>query len=376
MATGAAGRAMSATTRLRRGSIRSSRPPEAGAPAPTSAPQATQTVSRVALTEIDPASGPPSGILATTLLLSGRSPTGRPGRPPAPRRRPPRRPRRPGRSRSRHRDLGRDRVGGRVDAGDLVAAGHPEATGARGHAVGEAAGRDGGHHRRRLRRRDGIRARRSSPAPSAPWRCGVARRPPGPSPPARPPRPARGSRPATDAAARHGAGRRRGPRWLGGWPARRRPRGRPARPVPMSPRPPPGSRATAERSPRERPAAAARAGQPHPTRAARPGPRRAPRRFRAGWARPRRRGPAGRAGRRRPAVRREVTGVGGRGPREARGGAARRHPAGLVARPCRSPSRPCQAPSSSWRRTRDTASPSPTVRITESSRSSAAMRRA
>ena len=36
-------------------------------------------MSRVALTEIEPASGPPSGILATTLLLSGSIPHSAPG---------------------------------------------------------------------------------------------------------------------------------------------------------------------------------------------------------------------------------------------------------------------------------------------------------
>ena len=36
-------------------------------------------MSRVALTEIDPASGPPSGILATTLLCSGSIPHRAPG---------------------------------------------------------------------------------------------------------------------------------------------------------------------------------------------------------------------------------------------------------------------------------------------------------
>ena len=71
----------------------------------------------------------------------------------------------------------------------------------------------------------------------------------------------------------------------------------------------------------------------------------------------------------------EVTGAGGHGPRGSRGGAARRRLAGLVARPCGSPSRAGQASSSSWRRIRDTASPSPTVRITESSRSSPAIPR-
>ena len=109
-----------------------------------------------------------------------------------------------------------------------------------------------------------------------------------------------------------------------------------------------------------------------------PGPSRAalPARTLLASSRPRRRGPVGWAGRRRPRVSWEVTGVGGHGPRGSRGGAARRRLAGLVARPCRSPSRAGQASSSSWRRIRDTASPSPTVRITESSRSSPAMPRA
>ena len=141
---------MSATTRLRRGSIRSSRPPRAGGR--RCPPRRRRRPDRVAGRAHRDRPGEPAlgGILATTLLLSGRSPTERPGRPPAPRRRPPRRPRRPGRSRSRPGPWPRP-CRWRIDAGDLVAAGHPETTGARDHPVGEAAGRDGGHLHRRGR---------------------------------------------------------------------------------------------------------------------------------------------------------------------------------------------------------------------------------
>src|ERR687897_3526426 len=79
MATGLAFRAMSATTRLRRTSTRSSRPPEVEAPVPDSPQQATQTVSPAALTEMEPLSGPPSGIFDATLSAAGSMPHRAPG---------------------------------------------------------------------------------------------------------------------------------------------------------------------------------------------------------------------------------------------------------------------------------------------------------
>jgi hypothetical protein len=132
----------------------------------------------------------------------------------------------------------------------------------------------------------------------------------------------------------------------------------------------PGSRAAAGRLLRERPAGAAAAAPPHPTRP-RVGCGHLEPAGRAGRRLP---GPADPAGRPRAACRRE--GTGGRGRRAGRAGAARRHPGGRVARPCTWSSRAGQVSSSSRWRTLDTASPSPMVRITESSRSSAAMRRA
>src|SRR5215217_3136086 len=79
MATGLAFRAMSATTRLRRGSIRSSRPPEVDAPVDDLPQQATQTVSAAALTEMDPLSGPPSEIFEVALSVAGSMPQRAPG---------------------------------------------------------------------------------------------------------------------------------------------------------------------------------------------------------------------------------------------------------------------------------------------------------
>ena len=373
MATGAAGRAMSATTRLRRGSTgaagrrrRERRCPlgaggdpdrvagRAHRDRPGERPAQRDLGHDLVVLRVDP----PQGARDGHRRPDGARPDGHGGRAGA----------------GRDRDPGRDRVGGRVDAGDLVAAGHPETTGARDHPVGEAAGRDGGHHRRGTRRRDrsGRGGRRRRPGRREVRGRSATTRPVAASP-------------ATTTSARIAATHRR----LGA--VRRRP---PAMagaagtvtsaaraPVPLGqlrwrPGAPWDHPQRRSGSP-ERPAAAARADHP-------PVPRCGPvgRVCPARWpsdpccgSRPRRRGrwlgwsPSSEGSW-------EVMGVGGHGPRGSRGGAARRRLAGLVARPCGSPSRAGQASSSSWRRIRDTASPSPTVRITESSRSSPAILRA
>jgi hypothetical protein len=79
MATGLAFRAMSATTRLRRGSTRSSRPPEVEPPACDPPQHATHTVLAVAATEMEPLSGPPRGIFEVTLSVAGSMPQRAPG---------------------------------------------------------------------------------------------------------------------------------------------------------------------------------------------------------------------------------------------------------------------------------------------------------
>src|SRR5215210_775753 len=134
MATGLAFRAMSATTRLRRGSIRSSRPPEVDAPVDDLPQQATQTVSAAALTEMDPLSGPPSEIFEVALSVAGSMPQRAPGTATGTHSHPGR----AGAGRG-HRDGGHHAVGGRVDAGDLLITGHPEGSGAGGHARGHLA---------------------------------------------------------------------------------------------------------------------------------------------------------------------------------------------------------------------------------------------
>ena len=262
-------------------------------------------MSPAALTEMDPLSGPPSEIFDATLSVAGSMPHRAPGTAtgtqtaPAPTATPagpaPAAPTGNG---------GHHAVGGRVDAGDLLIAGHPEASGAGDHARGHPAGPDGGHHRRRPHRARRTPARRRLPARWTRWRSRVGRRPPGPSPPPRPP----------EASARITASQRRldtirrrprrGRRPPGGRPGVG---GRVAVPIarqPMAPPGPPGiTRNGGAVTPGETRRPAARAGQPHPTRAARPSPSRAV----LARARPRfaPRAPAApRAGRRRAGSRR------------------------------------------------------------------------
>ena len=61
------------------GEVEVLRPPDADAPVPDSPQQATQTALRPALTEIDPRSGPSSGILEVTLFVPGLMPHRVPG---------------------------------------------------------------------------------------------------------------------------------------------------------------------------------------------------------------------------------------------------------------------------------------------------------